>query len=110
VDLPGDLTDLGSGFRDDDQLRRVRAVIHDRLADDRAQQECRYLMRLWWQLGMPYREVTLNELRAQVAEPKLAAVESLIECIRSSPEHIDGWIEVTERDHPLLDDPGAEPR
>ncbi|MFF9119375.1 hypothetical protein ACF09Y_28045 [Streptomyces massasporeus] len=38
-------------------------VIHDRLADDRDQQECRYLMRLWWQLGMYYREVTLDQLR-----------------------------------------------
>ncbi|MEU6028667.1 hypothetical protein ABZ825_16865 [Streptomyces tauricus] len=46
------LTDLSNGFRDDEQRRRVQAVIHDRLADDRDQQECRFLMRFWWQLSM----------------------------------------------------------
>ncbi|MCW8103555.1 hypothetical protein OG288_01800 [Streptomyces tauricus] len=46
------LTDLSNGFRDDEQRRRVQAVIHDRLADDRDQQECPFLMRFWWQLSM----------------------------------------------------------
>ncbi|WP_157429828.1 hypothetical protein [Actinomadura oligospora] len=102
------LTDLASGFRDEEQLTRVRAVIEWRLADDRRQQECRYLMRFWWQLSMPYREVSLEELRAHLGERKLAAVEALIAAIRTSPERIDAWADVVEPEFPVVHDRGHE--
>jgi hypothetical protein len=35
------LTGLKEGFRDAEQRRFAQRVIHDRLADDRDQQECR---------------------------------------------------------------------
>ncbi|MFT9787607.1 hypothetical protein ACMZ5E_15450 [Streptomyces rhizosphaericola] len=60
------LTDLNTGFCDDEQRRRVQRVIHDRLADDRAPQECRFLMRFRWQLVMSYQEVSMDELSRNV--------------------------------------------
>jgi hypothetical protein len=100
------LTDLPGGFRDDLQRRRVQAVIHDRLADDREQEECRYLMRFWWQLSMSYQEQTLQELRTHVGETKLQTVESLISAIRSSPEQIDAWVHANEQAFPMIHDRG----
>ncbi|WP_159767260.1 hypothetical protein [Streptomyces sp. HM190] len=78
------LTDLNTGFRDDEQRRRVQRVIHDRLADDRDPQECRFLMRFWWQLVMSYQEVSMDELSRNVGKPKLDVIEALISAIRSS--------------------------
>jgi hypothetical protein len=69
-----DLRDLRSGFRDDDQRHRAGMVIHLRLADDREQDECRYLIKFQWQLSMTYTEVTVDELRAHVGAEKLAVV------------------------------------
>ncbi|MFJ6000095.1 hypothetical protein [Streptomyces sp. NPDC092370] len=40
------LTDLPTDFRDEEPRGHVRRVIHDRLADDRDQRKCRYLMQL----------------------------------------------------------------
>ncbi|MFI6285508.1 hypothetical protein ACIBCM_12235 [Streptomyces sp. NPDC051018] len=100
------LTGLGSGFRDDEQRRCVRTVIHDRLADDRDQQECRYLMRFWWQLGMPYQEVSLEELRLNVGKLKLVVIEELISAIRSSPAEIDAWVDATRQAFPVVQDRG----
>jgi hypothetical protein len=102
------LTDLRRGFRDDAQRRRVQNVIHDRLADDREQEECRYLMRLWWQLSMPYSEVTIEELRTRVHGTKWEAVEALIGAIRSSPDQVDAWISATEEAFPIAQDRGFE--
>lgn len=67
------LTDLSSGFRDKAQRRRAQAVIEERLADDRDQDECRYLMRFVWQLAMTYQEVSTHELQAHVSAGKLEA-------------------------------------
>ncbi|WP_031521966.1 hypothetical protein [Streptomyces sp. NRRL F-5123] len=100
------LTDLHTGFRDAEQQRRVRRVIHDRLADDREQQDCRFLMRFWWQLGMPYQEVSTDELRRNLSSPKLAVVEALIRAVRSSHAEIDAWIDTTERAFPVAEDRG----
>jgi hypothetical protein len=100
------LIDLSGGFRDDAQRRRVQAVIHDRLADDRKQDECRHLMRFWWQLSMSYQEVTAEELRTNVGEAKLDVIESLIRAIRSSPDQIDAWIRTTEQAFPVIHDRG----
>ncbi|MFJ4185472.1 hypothetical protein [Kitasatospora sp. NPDC089509] len=100
------LTDLRSGFRDDDQRRRVQAVIHDRLADDREPQECRYLMRFWWQLVMSYTEVSMDDLILHVGRSKLDVIEDLIEAIRSSHGAIDAWIVATRQAFPVIEDRG----
>ncbi|MFJ6557084.1 hypothetical protein ACIQNT_33415 [Streptomyces luteogriseus] len=102
------LTDLPAGFRDEEQRGYVRRVIHDRLADDRDQQECRYLMRFWWQLGMPYREVTLDQLRANLGEDTLRLVEELIDAVRTSHAAIDDWVDAMEGSRPLVRDRGFE--
>ncbi|MEU4358958.1 hypothetical protein [Streptomyces virginiae] len=100
------LTDLSNGFHDVEQRRRVQRVIHDRLADDRDPQECRFLMRFWWQLAMPYQEVSMEELRLNVGESKLAVIEALISAIRSSRADIDGWISTTQKALPVIQDRG----
>jgi putative transposase len=53
---------------------RAQAVIQERLADDRKQNECLYLTRFAWQLLMTYQEVTTRELRTHVGAAKLEAV------------------------------------
>jgi len=70
------LGDLSGRLVDQAQRRRLQQAIHDRLADDRDQDECRYIVRFWWQLSMSYTEVTLKQLREHVHEPKLTAIEN----------------------------------
>jgi hypothetical protein len=101
-----DLRSLRLGFRDDAQRRRAQGVVHDRLADDRLQDECRYLMRFWWQLSMTYQEVTISELREHVGRAKLDAVEGLIEAIGQSPERIDEWVAWAENEFSVIQDRG----
>ncbi|MEU9100036.1 hypothetical protein [Streptomyces sp. NPDC048361] len=96
------LTDLRAGFRDPAQRQCVQALIDSRLADDREPQECRHLMRFWWQLSMPYREVSLAELRLNVSQQKLDVVTELIRAIRSSHEEIDAWLSGTVQTFPVL--------
>ncbi|MEV0749725.1 hypothetical protein AB0I75_31680, partial [Streptomyces sp. NPDC050273] len=86
------LMDLRDGFRDAEQRECVQAMIASRLADDREPQECRYLMRFWWQLSMPYQEVSVAELRLNVGQQKLDVVLELVRAIRSSHEEIDAWL------------------
>ncbi|MEU3521604.1 hypothetical protein ABZ770_41285 [Streptomyces sp. NPDC006654] len=100
------LTNLNTGFRDDEQRRRVQRVIHDRLADDRDPQEYRFLMRFWWQLVMSYQEVSMDELSQNVGKPKLAVIEALISAIRSSHAEIDAWIATTQIVFPVIQDRG----
>ncbi|MEU1593561.1 hypothetical protein ABZ468_12050 [Streptomyces sp. NPDC005708] len=100
------LTDLNNGFRDDEQRRRVQRVIHDRLADDRDPQECRFLMRFWWQLVMSYQEVSMDELSLNVGKSKLDVIEALISAIRSSHADIDAWITTTQQVFPVVQDRG----
>lgn len=85
----------------------MQQVVHDRLADDRDQDECRYIMRFWWQLLMSYSEVTLEQLREHVHEPKLTAIEGLIEAIRSSAQDVEAWITATEQAFPITFDRGV---
>ena len=92
---------------DQAQRRRVQQVVQDRLADDEDQDECRYIMRFWWQLAMSYTEVTLEELREHVHEPKLTAIEALIDAIRSSSDDVQTWIDATENDFRIIIDRGA---
>ncbi|MET7808842.1 hypothetical protein [Micromonospora chersina] len=101
-----DLRNLRLGFREDAQRSRAQRVIHDRLADDRLQEECRYLMRFWWQLSMSYQEVTIGELREHVSADKLRAIEALIKAIGQSPEDIDEWTTWAVRAFPAIHDRG----
>ncbi|WP_194838919.1 hypothetical protein [Nocardia sp. XZ_19_369] len=102
------LTDLSVRFRDDAQRRRAQLVIETRLADDRNQDECRYLMRFVWQLRMTYCEVTEQNLEEHVGADKLEAIEALVEAARRSPESIDAWIASIERIFPVVHDRGYE--
>jgi hypothetical protein len=101
---PASLLDLRSGFRDEHQRRVVQLLIRDRIADDRVQDECRYLLRFCWQLAMTYTEVTMPELRARLTDPRLAVVTDLIWAIRQSADEIDNWIRAVEGAWPVIQD------
>ena len=100
------LTDL-RGLVDEAQRKRVQQIVLNRVADDRDQDECRYIMRFWWQLSMSYTEVTVEELREHVHEPKLAAIERLIAAMRTSAEAVQAWIAEAEIAFPVVMDRGA---
>ncbi|MFD0275678.1 hypothetical protein ACFVHB_17485 [Kitasatospora sp. NPDC127111] len=102
-------TDLPHGLRDEAQRRRVRPALHDRLADDREQPECRYLMRLFWQLSMPYEEVAVEQLRRHVDPDELLVVEAMIRAVRTSPERVDAWVTAVEPGCDVTEDRGATP-
>lgn len=53
--------------------------------------EYRFLMRFWQQLSMSYREVSMRDLNLGVGQEKLAALEALVNAIRSSRAQIDAW-------------------
>jgi hypothetical protein len=78
------------------------------LADDREQEECRVLMKFWWQLSMPYQEVTEADLDRHVRPVKREAVQRLIDAIRRSPDAIDAWVIATAREFSLVRDRGYE--
>jgi hypothetical protein len=103
-----DLRDLHSGFRDDDQRSRAAMVVHRHLADDRDQEECRYLLKFQWQLSVSYTEVTIEELREHVGAKKLVAVEDLIVAIGQGPDSVELWIRETVRSFPEIKDRGYE--
>lgn len=102
------LRDLRSKFRDERQRRQVQDIVQMRLADDRDQDECRYLMRFWWQLLMSYQEVTEPELEQHLAAAKLQAIKALIQAIRRSPEDIDTWITSAMDTWPVVQDRGYQ--
>jgi len=64
-------------------------------------------MRFWWQLSMSYTEVTVEQLVECVNEPKLTAIEELIDAIRTSAEAVDAWIAAAEAAFPIVFDRGA---
>ena len=101
-----DLTTLRERFRDDAQRQAVGEVVQDRLADDRAQTECRYLMRFWWQLSMPYVEVTLPQLEEHLRPERFAIIVALIDAIDLGHHAIDAWVERTMRTMPVIEDRG----
>ena len=102
------LRDLRIKFRDEEQRRQVQDIVMFRLADDRDQDECRYLMRFWWQLLMSYQEVTVPELEQHLTEVKLLVIKELIQAIRRSPEDIDPWITTTLNTWPVVQDRGYQ--
>ncbi|GAA2655987.1 hypothetical protein GCM10010400_10970 [Streptomyces aculeolatus] len=63
-------------------------------------------MRFWWQLSMPYREVTMEQLGLNVSEAKLVVLEELIRAIRTSHERIDAWVAATRQAFPPIEDLG----
>lgn len=92
-------------FRDRSQADSVGAVIIQRLADDREQDECRYLARLKWHLHMGYQEVAFAELKEHVSERKMRVLEDLFDEIAAGNYlGIDEWVERCERDLPIIED------
>ncbi|MEV7297806.1 hypothetical protein AB0N79_40420, partial [Streptomyces microflavus] len=69
-------------------------------------QECRFVMRFWWQLVMSYQEVSMDELSLNVGKSKLDVIEALISAIRSSHADIDTWITTTQQVFPVVQDHG----
>lgn len=65
-------------------------------------------MRFWWQLGMPYQEVSLEQLTLNVREPKLAVLERLISAIRMSHDEIDAWVTTTQEAFAVIQDRGFQ--
>lgn len=99
-----DLITAATWFRDDEQRWRAQQIVSDRLADDRAPDECRYLLRLAWQLAMSYREVSREELVAYVRPEKLAHVDALCAAAERGHQAIDAWIARCEAELPLVKD------
>lgn len=100
------LIGLRHGFRDEAQLRMTQGVVMLRLADDREQEECRVLMKFFWQLAMTYPEVTESDLDRHVQPGKREVIQNLIDAIRQSPEAIDAWIDDASRRFPFVQDRG----
>lgn len=63
-------------------------------------------MRFWWQLGMSYTEVSMDDLILNVGKSKLDVIEELIGAIRSSHSAIDAWIAATQQAFPVMQDRG----
>jgi len=92
-------------FRDEAQSRRVAGILIERLADDRLQEECRYLCRLRWHFFMGYQEVSYEELVEHVSEPKLAVLNELFSAIADRDyDEIDAWINRCESELPIIHD------
>ena len=104
--LSESLNDLHRGFRDDQQTIRAIAVVEQRLADDRDQEECRRLMRFSWQLRTELPQIDEHKLMAALGDTKLQAVRALINALRSSPAAVDRWIETTTTTFPVVHDRG----
>ena len=103
-----DLRRLNEKFRDAAQLGAVREIVQTRLADDERQEECRYLMRFWWQLIMTYREVVIEELEENLSLMKFTIIKNLIDATDESHEAIDEWIQVCIKDFPVIEDKGFQ--
>jgi hypothetical protein len=99
--------ELHSYFRDDDQRQAVQDIVQTRLADDRNQEECRYLMRFWWQLSMSYQEVTPGELQKYVSSEKLSVLGNLLHSLECGHGEIDTWIEKYSK-LPIIEDQGFQ--
>jgi hypothetical protein len=87
-----DFRTLHARFRDDDQRRAAQDIVARRLADDRLQDECRYLLRFCWQLAMTYTEVTPAELAANVGPEKRVVLDALLAALVAGHSDVDAWI------------------
>ena len=101
--------DKAQWFRDRAQADRVATILLERLADDRVQDECRYLSRLRWHFFMGYQEVSYQELLDHVSEPKLAVLNELFSAIAYRDySEIDTWINRCESTLPIIHDKWRE--
>jgi hypothetical protein len=99
---------LRSYFRDDEQRQAVQEIVRSRLADDRNQEECRYLMRFWWQLCMTNREVTLAELERFISPEKFGIILELLNSLEVGHKEIDTWVERYTRELLVIEDRGFD--
>lgn len=99
---------LRSYFRDDEQRQAVQEIVRSRLADDRNQEECRYLMRFWWQLCMTNREVTLEELERFVSPEKFGIILELLNALEVGHKEVDTCVERYIRELLVVEDRGFE--
>jgi len=93
ADRDTSMTHLRALFASDDQRKAVQQAICDHLADDREEDECRYLLRFVWQLAMTYREVTQYELKVHVRMEKVNVVASLLDALADSPDAVHHWLD-----------------
>jgi hypothetical protein len=92
-------------FRDHTQADRVGGVVVHRLADDRNQEECRYLMRLKWHFHMSYQEVSYRELEQYVSVDKMRILNELFAYIAVKDyAGIEMWLEQYEKELPIIED------
>ncbi|WP_422939907.1 hypothetical protein [Streptomyces albidoflavus] len=70
--------------------------------------EYRFLMQFWQQLSMSYREVSMRDLNLGVGQEKLAALEALVNAIRSSRAQIDAWAAGFGPAFPVVEDRGFQ--
>jgi len=63
------------------------------MADDRYQEECRYLMRFWWYLGQCDYAPNIEVFESHLSPKKLTEVEELFAAIAHSPEAVKDWIQ-----------------
>ena len=97
--------DKDAWFRDHAQADRVGGVVVARLADDRIQEECRYLIRLKWHFHMGYEEVSYPELQEYVSVEKMKVLDELFVHIANKDYvGIDQWIERYEGELPIVED------
>lgn len=99
---------LKSYFRDDEQRCAVQNIVQYRLADDRIQEECRYLMRFWWQLSMSYQEVTLDELENFVSGEKFKIILELLDSLAKGYQDIDVWCDKYSYELSIIEDRGYQ--
>jgi hypothetical protein len=106
------LADL-SGLLDEGSRRFLPYFIADRFADAREPDECHLILRFCQLVMWGNAQVTLQELREHVREPKLAALEALIAAIRSSDEDVSAWFAWATEAFPVIPDrpspPASEP-
>jgi hypothetical protein len=97
---------VGSGLTRTVPTAAVGAFfILDRLADDRIQEERRYLCRLRWHLFMSYQEVSYDQLQHYVSESKMAILDDLFSSIADSDyDGIDRWVAQCEKALPIVVD------
>jgi hypothetical protein len=87
-----DLKHIHERFSHREQQQAARDVVQNHLADDRDQNECRYLMRFSWQLAMGYQEVTLRELEEHLSPENHAIILELLHATQTGYAAIDAWI------------------
>ncbi len=92
-------------FRDVEQCNDVATVILHRFADDRIEDECRYLTRLKWHLHMAYQEVSYDELLVHVSPQKMMTLHRLFDAIvEGDYEAIDAWVLDISNNMPIVED------